>query len=827
MAFMIASSIIVLVRRLKWFILISLISCKRVNCSLLAPVRNGVDFARALAASNVELIIVENDLHVDASAWEGLDLPLMIRRNVTIRASPSIKMPVISVTSSDNSIRLAEGVTFTVMEAIVLQNRGRLGMMSPGLDMLAPCPANESGSFTLLRDVWILHPLCLHWEAQISFFRNSTRPSAFPGPQLMGPLLPQPTNCTNSSSAPLMQRCWPQLGLYEDVALIGQDPDERGRLLPTNIFIWMLNVQYACASIMSDVCIQELGMKGCFLFMSAQQRSPLGVAYPPSPAPPFPHQSVSPPPLALSALLRDVTQTDGDRQGPLLLPVVLPCVLGGLFVAALAVIVPVAWITWRRRLRSRYSNRGKLAPIPECVNEDSMCKGRAVESQALAPSDESNERPQQLHAPGGKPVATAAAAGLASVHAGATPACNPEVIAVRTVTVAVDYCIPALDAPFIVTPFTQHRSDLKLDVQWDTEVALLPVVRGQGNFGRVVEGMYGGERVAVKLVPDLSQWSGAGGTAALQSYVQEVEVLGRCSHPNVVRLLAACVTPPRLCLVMELMEISLDKLIHSRGAAWSSQGQGDPQDSGSGGTNGISGSGAGSSGYRDCQQVLLPLEKVLHVGIEVARGLEYLHPTIVHRDLKPGNVLLNDPHGPRPVVKLTDFGLSRLRSTVLVTRHPEAGTPSYMAPELYDIRNNVVTDKSDMYSLGVLLWEMLTGLVPWQGCDPLVVAYAVTINRDRLPLSGILPERMPPKLQRLIERLWDHDPLRRPAAAEVVKQLALIQQSLETGRAVSQMQQQQQQQQMDPKSQVKLELHGYENHGNIPAREKGIWVNGN
>ncbi|GLI58490.1 hypothetical protein VaNZ11_000221 [Volvox africanus] len=796
MAFMIVSSIIVLVLRLKCFILIFLISCKGVSCSLPAPVRNAVDFARALAAPDVEVIIIENDLYVDASSWEGLDLPVMIRRNVTIRASSSVKMPIVSVRSSDNSVRLAEGVSLTVTGAILLQNRGRLGMMSPGLDILAPCPANESGSYTLLHDLWIVHPLCLHWEAQVAFFRNSTRPPAFPGSQLLGPSLSHQANCINSSSAPLMQRCWSQWGLYEDVALIGQDPDDQGRLQPTNIFIQLLNVQYSCASIMSNECIQELGMKACFLFMSALQRPPLEVAHPPSPAPPLPHQPVSQPPVGLSALLGDVAHTDDDRQGPLLLPVVLPCVLGGLFVAAVAVIVPVAWMTWRRRrLQSRYNNR---------------------ESKALAPFNESNERPQQLHAPRGKAVAAAATAGLANVRAGPTPASSPVVMTVRTATVAVDYYNPALDVPFIVTPFTQHRSDLKLDVQWDTEVALLPVVRGQGNFGRVVEGMYGGQRVAVKLVPDLSQWSGAGGTAALESYVQEVEVLGRCSHPNVVRLLAACVTPPRLCLVMELMEMSLDKLIHNRGVAGSSQGERDPQDLGSAGANGISDSAVGISGDRDCQQVLLPLEKVLHVGIEVARGLEYLHPTIVHRDLKPGNVLLNDPHGPRPVVKLTDFGLSRLRSTVLVTRHPEAGTPPYMAPELYDIRNNVVTDKSDMYSLGVLLWEMLTGLVPWQGCDPLVVAYAVTINRDRLPLSGIPPERMPPKLQRLMERLWDHDPLRRPAAAEVVKQLALIQQSLESGRAASQTQQRQ------VESQVNLELHGNENHAKNPTREKGL-----
>ncbi|PNH02905.1 Serine/threonine-protein kinase HT1 [Tetrabaena socialis] len=96
-----------------------------------------------------------------------------------------------------------------------------------------------------------------------------------------------------------------------------------------------------------------------------------------------------------------------------------------------------------------------------------------------------------------------------------------------------------------------------------------------------------------------------------------LQVLGRCQHPNIVRLLAACLKPPRLCLVMELMDTSLERLVHGK---------------------------AGD---------LMPLQTVLHVAADIARGLAYLHPTIVHRDLKPGNVLLSNLESMRPIAKLT------------------------------------------------------------------------------------------------------------------------------------------------------------------------------
>ncbi|KAG2441705.1 hypothetical protein HXX76_003321 [Chlamydomonas incerta] len=340
--------------------------------------------------------------------------------------------------------------------------------------------------------------------------------------------------------------------------------------------------------------------------------------------------------------------------------------------------------------------------------------------------------------------------------------------------------VVTLDTPQMVT------------ISADPRVTLLPAVLGRGAFGRVVEGRYQGQRVAVKILnemlasghtdlggdgdgaddgadlvepnnTDAHQTAGEGGGAGgeggegsgdqaampvggnqLEALVQEVEVLGRCRHQNVVRLLAACVTPPRLCLVMELMETSLERMLYGGGP----------------------------------DRPLLPLDTVLDIALDVAQGLSYLHPTIVHRDLKPGNVLVNLNGGKRPLAKLSDFGLSRIQSTVVITADLEAGTPGYMAPELFDVSNFVISHKVDIYSYGILLWAMLTGKEPWKEYGLVQMTYCVAILQQRPPLPG--PERCSDKMRRLIAACWEPHPQRRPAAAEVVKQLLLIKQQQET-----------------------------------------------
>ncbi|KAG2427829.1 hypothetical protein HXX76_012150 [Chlamydomonas incerta] len=238
-------------------------------------------------------------------------------------------------------------------------------------------------------------------------------------------------------------------------------------------------------------------------------------------------------------------------------------------------------------------------------------------------------------------------------------------------------------------------------------VQITSVVLGAGAYGRVVEGLYRGQRVAVKLIKDvliplgmhhihnMTSRSSGGSTAAggradmrqARAFAQEVEILARCRHPNIVQLLAANLNPPRVCLVMERMDCSLAHLLRPHGP--------------------------GTLGR------LLPLPILLHIATDIARGL----------DLKPGNVLINNRESDCPTAKLTDFGLSRLRSTDAATVNPEVGTPTHMAPEVFDTTNFVVTDKVDIYALGVIMWELVTGCVPWAGSSAMEIAVAINIKR--------------------------------------------------------------------------------------------------
>ncbi|GLC71963.1 hypothetical protein PLESTF_001189600 [Pleodorina starrii] len=351
--------------------------------------------------------------------------------------------------------------------------------------------------------------------------------------------------------------------------------------------------------------------------------------------------------------------------------------------------------------------------------------------------------PSQLPQPPSPPAANSPATRNATRNATCN-ATTPDVTTFKSPGTATESSASAATATATAPTSTTPTSD---DSNRDApgcvpveEVALIPgAVRGKGAFGRVVEGTYRGQRVAVKLMTGGGLGAGPGcSERLLKSFTHEVEVLARCCHPHVVRLLAACVSPPQLCLVMELMDTSLEAMI------------------------------------RNAPGRLLPMNAVLNIAVDIAKGLEYLHPTIVHRDIKPANVLVNDPLGPRQVAKLSDFGLARLHCSELRTKNPEAGTPAYMAPECFDVTVGTLTFHVDMYALGILLWVMLTGSQPWHGLNFMRLAFRVTYGQERPPLSAIPPGRRPPKLLRLISACWEADPRRRPAAAEAVKELMLV-----------------------------------------------------
>jgi len=156
-----------------------------------------------------------------------------------------------------------------------------------------------------------------------------------------------------------------------------------------------------------------------------------------------------------------------------------------------------------------------------------------------------------------------------------------------------------------------------------------------------------------------------------------------------------------------------------------------------------------------------PVERVEHVLRDVARALAYAHRAgVVHRDVKPENIFLDDVSGR---AMLSDFGVARVMDapTELTATGTTIGTPTYMAPEQID---GVQLDgRSDLYSLGMVGWEMVTGERPWAGESLYSVIYRQ--KHDQLASIDAYRDDVPPRLQYLIEGLMPKNPDRRWASA--------------------------------------------------------------
>jgi hypothetical protein len=157
----------------------------------------------------------------------------------------------------------------------------------------------------------------------------------------------------------------------------------------------------------------------------------------------------------------------------------------------------------------------------------------------------------------------------------------------------------------------------------------------------------------------------------------------------------------------------------------------------------------------------LPLPEAVRIGREIAEALAVAHATgLIHRDVKPANVWLEAPCGR---VKILDFGLARAASQEggLTQQGAIIGTPAYMSPEL--TRGEIVDARSDLFSLGVVLYRMLTGQQPFQGKD--AVSTLLAVASDTPPPPARRNPATPQKLSDLVMRLLEKDPQRRPASA--------------------------------------------------------------
>lgn len=165
----------------------------------------------------------------------------------------------------------------------------------------------------------------------------------------------------------------------------------------------------------------------------------------------------------------------------------------------------------------------------------------------------------------------------------------------------------------------------------------------------------------------------------------------------------------------------------------------------------------------------LPVDRTLAIVREIADALEYAHSkSIIHRDLKPANIMITR----RQQIRIMDFGIAKATNLETMTGTDiTLGTPDYMAPEQVDSRGASV--QSDLYSLGIMLFEMMAKQLPFEDTD----AYRLLVRKmnDPAPRLSTLRPDVPKRLDNLIALLLSTDPARRPkSAAELVRLIDLL-----------------------------------------------------
>jgi eukaryotic-like serine/threonine-protein kinase len=171
----------------------------------------------------------------------------------------------------------------------------------------------------------------------------------------------------------------------------------------------------------------------------------------------------------------------------------------------------------------------------------------------------------------------------------------------------------------------------------------------------------------------------------------------------------------------------------------------------------------------------LPLETALQLALELAEALDCAHRQgVVHRDLKPANILLTeDGHA-----KIADFGVAKLNLSNQTLAGRALGTPAYMSPE--QLNGEAVDGRSDLFSLGVILYTVLTGHRPFQGNSATTVSFKV-VNRDPIPAT-LLDAELPEGLDHIIERAMAKDPAERyQRGAEMALDIQNLRQGREPG----------------------------------------------
>ena len=251
---------------------------------------------------------------------------------------------------------------------------------------------------------------------------------------------------------------------------------------------------------------------------------------------------------------------------------------------------------------------------------------------------------------------------------------------------------------------------------------------GEGSMGVLMRGLYMGQEVAIKTF-NKNPKQDLRAPVDSDEFWQEINIMRRLRHKNVVQFIGAVTTGDRHCIVTEFM--------------------------------------SGGSVYelmRSQQPNGFDLDMAVRIAKDAARGMLFMHRNnIVHRDLKCANLLIDE----NKVVKIADFGVARVMDKVGVMT-AETGTYRWMAPEVIEHKNYGL--EVDVYSFGILFWELLTGKVPYSKLSPLQAAVGVVQHR----LRPMVNNDWPASVKDLLRSCWEEEPGKRPTFEQIGEALNVI-----------------------------------------------------
>ncbi|KAJ4758107.1 PB1 domain-containing protein tyrosine kinase [Rhynchospora pubera] len=257
---------------------------------------------------------------------------------------------------------------------------------------------------------------------------------------------------------------------------------------------------------------------------------------------------------------------------------------------------------------------------------------------------------------------------------------------------------------------------------------------GSGTFGTVYHGKWRGSDVAIKRINDRCFAGKPSEQEKMRAdFWNEASKLADLHHPNVVAFYGVVLDGPggSIATVTEFM---------------------------------VNGSLRHALQRNDKS---LDLRRRLIIAMDAAFGMEYLHSkNIVHFDLKSDNLLVNLRDSHRPICKVGDLGLSKVKCQTLISGGVR-GTLPWMAPELLNGSSSLVSEKVDVFSFGIVLWELLTGEEPYADLHYGVIIGGIVSNT----LRPQVPESCDPEWRSLMEQCWSSEPSDRPSFPEIVSRL--------------------------------------------------------